>query len=168
MLWIKALHIIFVICWFAGIFYLPRLFVYHAMSSERECQGTTISYGAKLYRFITPFSYLAIGFGVWLASYNLGYYLTQLWFWAKLIFVACMLAYHIQCGRYIRRFATGEQPHSHSFYRWFNEAPVIALFAIVILVVIRPFSPRYHYVTVTKIQLQCNVNHCTGKAFRYS
>ena len=140
MLWIKALHIIFVICWFAGIFYLPRLFVYHAMSSEDNVRAQLLVMEQKLYRFITPFSYLAIGFGVWLASYNLDYYLAQPWFWAKLAFVACLLAYHIQCGRYIRRFATGEQPHSHSFYRWFNEAPVIALFAIVILVVIRPFS----------------------------
>ena len=140
MLWIKALHIIFVVCWFAGIFYLPRLFVYHAMSTEDNVRAQLLVMEQKLYRFITPFSYLAIGFGVWLASYNLDYYLEQPWFWAKLAFVACLLAYHIQCGRYIRRFASGEQPHSHSFYRWFNEAPVIALFAIVILVVIRPFS----------------------------
>ena len=140
MLWIKALHIIFVVCWFAGIFYLPRLFVYHAMSKDGSVRAQLLVMEQKLYRFITPFSYLAIGFGVWLASFNLEYYLAQPWFWGKLAFVAGLLAYHIQCGRYIRRFASGEQPHNHTFYRWFNEAPVIALFAIVILVVIKPFS----------------------------
>ena len=140
MLWIKALHIIFVICWFAGIFYLPRLFVYHAMSEDAQTRAQLLVMEQKLYRFITPFAFLAIGFGAWLTSYNVDYYFSQTWFWSKIVLVAGLLAYHIQCGRYIKRFIAGEQPRSHIFYRWFNEAPVLALFAIVILVVIKPLS----------------------------
>lgn len=140
MLWIKALHIIFVICWFAGIFYLPRLFVYHAMSEDAQTRAQLLVMEQKLYRFVTPFAFLAIGFGAWLTSYNVDYYFSQTWFWSKIVLVAGLLAYHIQCGRYIKRFIAGEQPRSHIFYRWFNEAPVLALFAIVILVVIKPLS----------------------------
>ena len=140
MLWIKALHIIFVICWFAGIFYLPRLFVYHAMSEDAQIRAQLLVMEQKLYRFVTPFAFLAIGFGAWLTSYNVDYYFSQTWFWSKIVLVAGLLAYHIQCGRYIKRFIAGEQPRSHIFYRWFNEAPVLALFAIVILVVIKPLS----------------------------
>lgn len=140
MLWIKALHIIFVICWFAGIFYLPRLFVYHAMSEDAQTRAQLLVMEQKLYRFVTPFAFLAIGFGVWLTSYNVDYYFGQTWFWSKMVLVAGLLAYHIQCGRYIKRFVAGEQPRSHIFYRWFNEAPVLALFAIVILVVVKPLS----------------------------
>lgn len=140
MLWIKALHIIFVICWFAGIFYLPRLFVYHAMNEDPQTRAQLLVMEQKLYRFITPFAVLAVGFGIWLASYNLSYYLSQPWFWIKVGFVIALGAYHDQCGRYIKRFAAGEEPRPHTFYRWFNEAPVIALFAIVILVVVKPFT----------------------------
>lgn len=140
MLWIKALHIIFVICWFAGIFYLPRLFVYHAMSEDAQTRAQLLVMEQKLYGFVTPFAFLAIGFGAWLTSYNVDYYFSQTWFWGKIVLVAGLLAYHIQCGRYIKRFVAGEQPRSHIFYRWFNEAPVLALFAIVILVVIKPFN----------------------------
>ena len=140
MLWIKALHIIFVICWFAGIFYLPRLFVYHAMSEDAQTRAQLLVMEQKLYRFVTPFAFLAIGFGGWLTSYNVDYYFGQTWFWSKMVLVAGLLAYHIQCGRYIKRFVAGEQLRSHIFYRWFNEAPVLALFAIVILVVVKPLS----------------------------
>ncbi len=140
MLWIKALHIIFVICWFAGIFYLPRLFVYHAMSEDAQTRAQLLVMEQKLYGFVTPFAFLAIGFGAWLTSYNVDYYFSQTWFWGKIVLVAGLLAYHIQCGRYIKRFVAGEQPRSHIFYRWFNEAPVLALFAIVILVVIKPLN----------------------------
>lgn len=140
MLWIKALHIIFVICWFAGIFYLPRLFVYHAMNSDPQTRAQLLVMEQKLYRFITPFSFIAIGFGVWLITYNPAYYFSQPWFLAKLALVFALAAYHYQCGRYIKRFSAGEEPHSHTFYRWFNEAPVFALFGIVILVIVKPFT----------------------------
>lgn len=140
MLWIRALHIIFVICWFAGIFYLPRLFVYHAMNENSDTRAQLLVMEQKLYRFITPFAFFAIGFGIWLASFNYQYYLAQPWFWCKIAFVFALAAYHFQCGRYIKRFVAGEQPRPHTFYRWFNEAPVIALFAIVILVVVKPFA----------------------------
>lgn len=140
MLWIKALHIIFVICWFAGIFYLPRLFVYHAMNEDPQTRAQLLVMEQKLYRFVTPFAVLAIGFGIWLSTYNLAYYAGQTWFWVKIALVLALLAYHLQCGRYIKRFVAGEEPRPHTFYRWFNEAPVIALFGIVILVVVKPFT----------------------------
>jgi putative membrane protein len=140
MLWIKAFHIIFVICWFAGIFYLPRLFVYHAMSEHQPTRDHLLVMEQKLYRFVTPFAYLSIGFGAWLTSFNTDYYFSQTWFWCKIVLVAALLIYHIQCGRYIKRFVAGEEPRSHTFYRWFNEVPVFALFAIVILVVVKPLT----------------------------
>lgn len=140
MLWIKALHIIFVICWFAGIFYLPRLFVYHAMNNDTQTRAQLLVMEQKLYRFITPFAFLAIGFGTWLVTYNPSYYFSQPWFLAKLALVLALATYHYQCGRYIKRFSAGEEPRSHTFYRWFNEAPVFALFGIVILVVVKPFT----------------------------
>ncbi len=139
MLWIKAFHIVFVICWFAGIFYLPRLFVYHAMNKHPETRAQLLIMEQKLYRFITPLAFLAVGFGFWLTISNLNYYLSQSWFLCKMGLVAALSLYHFQCGRYIKRFVRGEEPHSHTFYRWFNEAPVIILFAIIILVVVKPF-----------------------------
>lgn len=138
MLWIKAFHIIFVICWFAGIFYLPRLLVNHAMVDDEATQAQLLQMEQKLYRFITPFALIAVGLGLWLAALNWSYYTTQLWFWIKCFLVITLLAYHWQCGQYIKRFAAGENPHSHVFFRWFNEVPVFALFAIVILVVVKP------------------------------
>ena len=140
MLWIKSFHIIFVICWFAGIFYLPRLFVNHAMATHPETAAQLLVMERKLYRFITPFAFLAIGFGIGLTAMNIGFYLSQPWFLAKLVLVALLAIYHFQCGRYIKRFEMGEAPNSHTFYRWFNEIPVLMLFGIVILVVVRPLS----------------------------
>lgn len=138
-LWVKAFHIIFVICWFAGIFYLPRLFVYHAMSTNANTQAQLSIMEGKLYRFITPFALLAIGLGLWLVALNPSYYSHSAWFWCKLAGVIILIGYHIQCGRYVQRFAAGEIKHTHVFYRWFNELPIIVLLAIVILVVVKPF-----------------------------
>lgn len=140
MLWIKSFHIIFVICWFAGIFYLPRLFVNHAMASHPDTAAQLLMMERKLYRFITPFAFLAVGFGIWLMAMNLHFYLSQPWFLAKVALVILLAIYHLQCGRYITRFEAGVTPNSHTFYRWFNEIPVFMLFGIVILVVVRPFS----------------------------
>lgn len=139
MLWFKALHIISVICWFAGIFYLPRLFVYHAMSDHPATQQQLAVMEQKLYRFVSPFALLSIVFGLAMISYNPSYYLQAGWLWLKLAFVAFLLAYHLYCGRLVRRFAKQQNQRSHVFYRWFNEAPVIALFAIVTLAVLKPF-----------------------------
>ena len=139
-LWLKALHIIAMVCWFAGLFYLPRLFVYHAMSEDEISRERFRTMERKLYRGIMLPSMLAtLGFGIWLISLNPGYYLSQGWMHAKLTLVILLIAYHHICGAQLKRFARGENQRSHVFYRWFNEAPVLALLAIVILVVVKPF-----------------------------
>jgi putative membrane protein len=138
-LWVKAFHIIFVVCWFAGIFYLPRLFVYHAMSKNTDTRAQLAIMERKLYRFITPFAWLSIGLGGWLFMLNPAYYATQYWFWLKLLAVLLLLGYHLQCGRYVKRFAREDVDHSHVFFRLFNEVPIFALLAIVLLVVLKPF-----------------------------
>ena len=138
MLWLKAFHLIAVICWFAGIFYLPRLFVYHAMAEDDATRAHLQIMERKLYRFITPFAVLTVIFGVWLLSYNWDYYKTALWLHIKLALVALLLIYHAVCGQFVKRHQQG-QLRSHVFYRWFNEAPVLILFAVVILVIVKPF-----------------------------
>lgn len=139
MLWLKALHIIFVVCWFAGLFYLPRIFVYYAASEHPQTREQLAIMARKLYRFVTPFMLLAIGFGLALLISNWNYYLQSLWMWIKLASVAFLVVYHLQCGRYVKRIAGQVDTHSHVFYRFFNEVPVIFLFLIVILVVLKPF-----------------------------
>jgi putative membrane protein len=140
MLWIKALHIIAVICWFAGIFYLPRLFVYHAMSEHQQTREQLQLMQHKLYRFMSMFAVLTLLFGSWLASYNLSYYLASSWFIIKLVCVAALVAYHLICGYFVQQLQAGNSQHSHVFFRWFNELPVVIMFAVVILVVVKPFS----------------------------
>jgi len=136
MLWIKALHIIFVISWFAGLFYLPRLFVNHAMVDDANTKARLALMEQKLYRFMLPLAVLALAFGLWLW---LGYGITGGWLHAKLALVIGLVAYHLYCGKLMRDFAAGKNQHSHMWYRWFNEFPVLVLFAIVILVVVKPF-----------------------------
>ena len=139
MLWIHALHIIFVVCWFAGLFYLPRIFVYYAASEHPETRRQLAVMARRLYRFVTPFLFLTAFFGVWRILFNKDYYLGAAWFWLKLAGVAFLIVYHFQCGRYVRRINDDADDHSHVFYRFFNEVPVLFLFAIVILVVVKPF-----------------------------
>lgn len=140
MLWIKALHIISVICWFAGIFYLPRLFVYHAMSEDEVSIERFKVMERKLYRGIMNPSMIAtLIFGIWLSVLNWDYYISSGWFHAKLTLVVLLIGYHHWCGAIRKKFERGENTKSHVFYRWFNEAPVIALVLIVILVVVKPF-----------------------------
>lgn len=141
MLWIKALHIIFVTSWFAGLFYLPRLFVNHAMvlasSSPSEATSSQLKLmERKLYRFMLPLALLALGFGLWLW---LGYGVSGAWLHAKLTLVAALVAYHFYCGKLVRDFSQDKNQHSHIWYRWFNELPVLLLVAVVILVVVKPF-----------------------------
>ncbi|EUJ09756.1 putative membrane protein [Methylophilaceae bacterium 11] len=136
MLWIKALHIIFVISWFAGLFYLPRLFVNHAMVDDANTKARLALMEQKLYRFMLPLAVLALALGLWLW---LGYGITGGWLHAKLALVIGLVAYHLYCGKLMRDFAAGKNQHSHMWYRWFNEFPVLVLFAIVILVVVKPF-----------------------------
>lgn len=136
MLWIKALHIVFVTSWFAGLFYLPRLFVNHAMVDDPATLQQLELMERKLYRFMTPLALLALGFGLWLW---LGYGITGGWLHAKLVLVLGLVGYHHYCGRLIRDFAQGRNRRSHVWYRFFNEIPVLVLFAVVILVVVKPF-----------------------------
>ena len=136
MLWIKALHIVFVTSWFAGLFYLPRLFVNHAMSTDPAVQERLALMEHKLYRFMLPLAALALGFGLWLW---IGYGISGAWMHAKLTLVLILIGYHAYCGVLIKQFKAGNNKHSHVWYRWFNELPVLVLFAVVILVVVKPF-----------------------------
>ena len=141
MLWVKAFHIIFVTSWFAGLFYLPRLFVNHAMVLDSAMNDTATLerlelMERKLYRFMLPLAVLALSFGLWLW---LGYGITGGWLHAKLVLVAGLVAYHFYCGKLMRDFKVGNNAHSHVWYRWFNEVPVLVLFAVVILVEVKPF-----------------------------
>lgn len=137
-LWIKAFHIIFVITWFAGLFYLPRLFVYHAMTTETASQERFKIMERKLYRGImTPSGTLAVLFGGWLL-YLSPDWLSQDWLHLKLLLVVLIIFYHLYCGRLLRRFHDDRNTYSHVWYRWFNELPVVGLIGIVILVVVKP------------------------------
>ncbi len=137
-LWLKALHIVFVTSWFAGLFYLPRLFVNLAMvdpASQAE-RARLLLMSRKLWRFMQPLMVLALGLGTWLW---LGYGVTGGWMHVKLAVVAVLLGYHQTCGRLLRQIEAGTDRRSHVWYRWFNEIPVLALLIAVVLVVVKPF-----------------------------
>jgi len=137
MLWIKALHIIFMVTWFAGLFYLPRLFVYHAMAEDAPGRERFKAMERKLYRGImAPSAVLTIVFGAWLW---LGYGFAGGWLYAKLGIVALIVAYHLYCGKLLADFARDRNTKSHLWYRWFNEMPVVFLAAAVVLAVVKPF-----------------------------
>ena len=138
MLWLKSFHLIFVISWFAGLFYLPRIFVNLAMvpegsAAERE---RLLLMAGKLYRFVTPIGLLAIVFGLWLWF---GYGFSGGWLHLKTALVALLVGYHLYCGRLLSAFAAGENTKSHVWFRFFNEIPVLVLIVIVLLVVLKPF-----------------------------
>ena len=135
MLWVKAAHIIFVVSWFAGLFYLPRLFVNNAMTRDAAVAAQLQLMQRKLYRFITPLGVLALATGLWLW---LGYGITGRWLMVKLGLVAVLVAYHLYCAKLLADFKQGRNTHSHIWYRWFNEVPVLILIAVVILVVVKP------------------------------
>lgn len=140
MLWLKALHVIAVVCWFAGLFYLPRLFVYHADTADLPGRERFKVMERKLYRGIMwPSLVLTVVFGLWMLGGNWAYYKTQGWLHAKLALVVLLVVYHFLCGHYLRAFAEDRNRKSHVFFRVFNELPVLALVAIVILVIVRPF-----------------------------
>ena len=139
-LWIKAIHLIAVICWFAGIFYLPRLFVYHAAYEDTPGRERFKVMERKLYRGITTPSMIAtVIFGVWLLSYNVSGYFSQGWLHVKLLLVTLLIVYHFYCGHLVKVFRDDKNHRSHVFYRWFNEIPVFILLAVVILAVVKPF-----------------------------
>lgn len=140
MLWIKAFHIIAVVCWFAALFYLPRLFVYHAMAEDQTSKERFKIMERKLYRGImTPSMIAVIALGVWLLTINPSYYFSQGWVHAKLFLVVLLVGYHFYCGHLLKQLRDDKNQRSHVFFRWFNEAPVLILIAIVILAVVRPF-----------------------------
>lgn len=137
MLWVKALHIVFVIAWFAGLFYLPRLFVYHAQAEDTVSKERFKVMERKLYRGImAPAMGFTILSGAWMW---LGFGVGGNWLYAKLVFVATLIAYHEWLGALMRAFARDANRHSHVFYRWLNEAPLLLLIPVVILVVVKPF-----------------------------
>ncbi|HEX6591234.1 MAG TPA: protoporphyrinogen oxidase HemJ [Moraxellaceae bacterium] len=140
MLWLKAFHVIAVVCWFAGLFYLPRLFVYHAQTGDEAGRERFKIMERKLYRGIMwPSLVLTVVLGLAMLVPHWDYYKTQGWMHAKLSLVALLVVYHLLCGRYRRAFAEDRNEKSHRFFRFFNELPVLALVAIVILVIVRPF-----------------------------
>ena len=138
MLWVKSLHIIFMVTWFAGLFYLPRLFVYHAMSTDRVSIDRFIVMERKLYwGIMTPGAVLTIVFGVWLW---LGWFRgSTSWLHAKMALVALLVGYQLWCGMLLRDFAAGRNAKSHVWFRWFNEFPLLVLVGAVFLVVFKPF-----------------------------
>jgi len=136
MLWIKALHIIFVVTWFAGMFYLPRLFVYHAMAEDTAGRQRFKLMERKLYwGIMAPGGALTIVFGAWLWSYGA----SGNWLHAKLVVVALTIVYHLYCGKLLADFAHDRNGKSHVWFRWFNEVPVLLLAAAVVLAVVKPF-----------------------------
>ncbi len=139
MLWVKSLHLIFMVSWFAGIFYLPRIFVNLAMTEDDGAFNQLNLMAGKLYRFITPFMILTIIFGIWLTTYSWEYYKGTGWFHTKIFLVKVLVAYHLICGHFQKQFAEGRCSKSHVFFRWFNEFPVLVLVGIVFLVVLKPF-----------------------------
>ncbi len=138
MLWLKAFHIFFVISWFAGLFYLPRIFVNLAMvpeqsSSERE---RLLLMAGKLYRFMTPIGVLAVVLGLWLW---LGFGFTGGWLHAKTTLVLILAGYHGYCGHLLKTFVSGRNARTHVWFRFFNELPVLILLAVILLVTLKPF-----------------------------
>jgi putative membrane protein len=137
MLIVKSLHIIFMVTWFAGLFYLPRLFVYHAMSDDRtSIERFKVMERKLFFGIMTPGGVLTIASGLWLW---LGWGFYGGWLHVKLMLVLLLVAYHIWCGKLLADFRHGANRHSHVWYRWFNEFPVLILFAVVFLVVMKPF-----------------------------
>jgi len=140
MIWVKALHLIFMVAWFAGLFYLPRLFVNHAMAEEPEVRNRLAVMETKLYRFVTPWMVLVLIFGAWLIiDYAWLAYAHMLWLKIKIFLIAILVVYHFYCGKIIRELASNNSQRSHIWYRWFNEFPVVILFAVIILSVVKPF-----------------------------
>ncbi len=136
MLWIKAFHVIAMVTWFAGLFYLPRLFVYHAMSSDQtSIERFKIMERKLFYGIMTPSGVLTVILGLWLW---LGYGIGGTWMHIKFSLVLLLIAYHIYCGKLLLDFKYDRNTRSHIFYRWFNEFPVVLMIAIIILVIVKP------------------------------
>jgi len=141
MLWVKAFHIIFMVTWFAGLFYLPRLFVYHADSSDEISNARFKIMERKLfYGIMTPGGIITLLLGLWLLfDYAWAAYKTDLWMQLKLVLVVVIMGYHAYCWKLLKDFRDDRNTRSHVWYRWFNEFPVLVLVAAVIFVVVKPF-----------------------------
>lgn len=141
-LWAKAIHLMAVVTWFAALFYLPRLFVYHAHARDRDDQqaiGYFVTMERKLYRGIMmPSMIVVLLFGGWML-WLVPAWLSQGWMHVKLLLIALLIAYHHVCLIYLKQLAAGRCQRSHVFFRWFNELPVIVLIGAVILAVVKPF-----------------------------
>lgn len=140
MLWLKAFHLFFMVAWFAGLFYLPRIFVNHAMTEHKETQEHFKMMERKLYRFIGPWMVLTLVFGIWmLYDYAWAAYGKMMWLHIKLTLIVLLVIYHFYCGMLVKKFAQDDNQHNHIWYRWFNEIPVLILLATVFLAVLKPF-----------------------------
>ncbi len=136
-LWLKALHVVFVVSWFAGLFYLPRIYVNLAMVDDAATRERLLLMARKLLRFMTMLGAVAVFLGMWLMSY--GAVMKAGWMQAKLLLVLLLIGYHAWCAILYVQFAGGRSTRSHVWFRWFNEVPVLLLTAIVVLVVVKPF-----------------------------
>ncbi|MFP3874349.1 MAG: protoporphyrinogen oxidase HemJ [Thiohalophilus sp.] len=141
MLWVKAWHVIFMVTWFAGLFYLPRLYVYHAMAEDSASRERFKIMERKLfYGIMTPGAIITIVLGLWLLmDYAWAAYKDSGWLHAKLVLVAILIGYHLHCGKLLLDFKHDRNTRSHVYYRWYNEFPVLILIAVVLLAVVKPF-----------------------------
>lgn len=140
LLWLKALHIFFMIAWMAGLFYLPRIFVYHAGTQDQQTRETFKVMERRLWFFVTPFAVLTLVFGVWMmVEYGYAWFAASKWMHTKILLLVAIYAYHFYLYKLMRDFAADRNFRSPRFYRILNEAPVLVLLAIVMLAVIKPY-----------------------------
>lgn len=139
-LWFKALHIFFMLAWMAGLFYLPRLYVYHAMTESQEVKDAYITMERRLWFFVTPFAILTLVFGVLLIyQYGFTWFKVSTWLHIKLLLLILVYAYHLYLYRVYRHFEKDQNTRTSKFYRYLNEVPVLVIFSIVVLAVVKPF-----------------------------
>ena len=140
LLWLKAFHVIFMVAWFAGIFYLPRLFVNHAETANKDVAEHLKGMEKRLLYFVTPFGILTIALGIALIyQYGMAWFSSSHWLHVKLTLVTLLIAYHLYCFKLVKTFREDKNTRSGRFYRIYNEVPVLALFVIIILVYVKPF-----------------------------
>ena len=139
MLWPKALHLIFMVAWFAGLFYLPRLFINHAMTENHETSELFKVMERKLYRFTTPWMILTLIFGSWMLFDYAWAYTSMLWLQIKLVLIGGLVIFHFYCGKFVKDFAKDQNKYSHKWYRYFNEIPAVIMFIMIPLAVLKPF-----------------------------
>ena len=137
-LWIKALHVAFMVTWFAGLFYLPRLFIYHTQSTSNEDRARFDSMERRLFAIMTIGAVFTTFFGAMLLWINSAL-LNQEWFQIKCVFLVGLIVYHFHCWQWIDRLSRGQVPEGTTWLRWFNEIPVVFLFGIIFLAIVKPF-----------------------------